>query len=180
MNPAAIRELSADEALRHRAALADILIDCVAGGDSLGFLGPLPRADAERFWDDVADEVRAGDTVLLVAERDGVPEGTVQLALNPKPNQPHRAEVKKLLVHSRARRSGLGRALMQAVETGALARGRWLLTLDSSTGSVAEQMYPRLGWVPFGIVPEGAMWADGRLGDVSFFFKRLDAGTERS
>jgi GNAT superfamily N-acetyltransferase len=169
-----LRSLSADETRQNRAALADILVDCVEGGDSLGFMSPLGRAEAAAYWDGIADEVAAGDTVLLVADSEGEMLGTVQLAPASKPNQPHRADVKKLLVHSRARRRGLGRRLMGEVEDEALRRGRWLLCLDSSTGSVAEQMYPRLGWTAFGIVPDYALWPAGGLCDVTFFYKRLE------
>lgn len=177
----AIRSLSAAETREERAALAGILVDCVEGGDSLGFMSPFPHDEAERYWLAVAAEIEAGGTLLLVAETgDGTLAGTVQLCPAGKPNQTHRADVKKLLVRSRFRRRGFAKALMAAAEQEALSRGRWLLCLDSATGSVAERMYPALGWRPVGTVPDYAMWPDGAYCDSTFFHKCLDPDRVRS
>lgn len=155
-------------------ALSDILQDCVAGGASVNFVQPYGRDDAARFWRRVIPGIAAGDSLLLVASHDGRPAGTVMLGLDTPPNQPHRADVKKLLVHRRARRLGLARALMQAVEQAAREHGRSLLTLDTEHGSPAEDMYKRLGYTPFGIVPRYAITADGKsVADCAFFYKAL-------
>jgi len=156
------------------AALSDILQDCVAGGASVNFVQPYGVEDAARFWRRMIPGIAAGEQLLLVAYHDGRPAGTVMLGLDTPPNQPHRADVKKLLVHRRARRQGLARALMQAVEREARQRGRLLLTLDTEHGSPAEGMYEQLGYTPFGIVPRYAITADGKsVADCAFFYKAL-------
>lgn len=175
----AVRPVAADDVPALTPALADILVDCVAGGASLGFMNPFTHGEAEAYWGDVAHDMANGGTVLLIAETDDALLGTVQLGLASKPNQRHRADVKKLLVHSRARRQGAGRALMLAAEREALARGRWLLCLDSATGSDAERMYPRLGWTSIGAIPDYAMWPGGGFCDSTFFHKCLDPERRR-
>lgn len=180
MTEPAIHLLTAQQVSARRAALAGILVDCVAGGASLGFMSPFTECEAVSYWNAVADEIAAGATAVLVAEgEDGVTAGTVQLGFPAKANQPHRADVKKLLVHSRARRRGLARALMAAAEREALARGRWLLCLDSATGSAAEKMYPRLGWTAIGAIPDYAMWPQGGYCDSTFFYKCLEPARMR-
>jgi GNAT superfamily N-acetyltransferase len=155
-------------------ALSDILQDCVAGGASVNFVQPYTLADAARFWRRMIPSIAAGENILLVARHEGRPAGTVMLGLDTPPNQPHRADVKKLLVHRRARRQGLARALMLAVEQEARNRGRSLLTLDTEHGSPAEGMYKGLGYTPFGIVPRYAIAADGKsVADCAFFYKDL-------
>jgi len=155
-------------------ALSDILQDCVTGGASVNFVQPYGTEDAARFWRRMIPGIAAGEQILLVASHDGRPAGTVMLGLDTPPNQPHRADVKKLLVHRRARRHGLARALMQAVEQEARKRGRILLTLDTEHGSPAEGMYKTLGYTPFGIVPRYAITADGQsVADCAFFYKAL-------
>lgn len=167
-----VRIPAADEIGRLAPRLAEILADCVAGGASVGFLDPLPAGDAAAFWGGVRDAVAAERAVLLVAELDGAPAGTVLLDLDTFPNQPHRATVGKLLVHRDARRRGIGEALMAEVERIALARGRWLLTLDTATDAAAR-LYERRGWAAAGTIPDYALNPDGSLTATTFYWKRL-------
>jgi GNAT superfamily N-acetyltransferase len=122
-SPVQIRTLTADEARAALPALTEILIDCVADGASVGFLAPFGAEEAATYWAGVVDAVSAGNTILIVAEKAGVVLGTVQLGIGLPPNQPHRADLKKLLVHRTGRNMGLARALMTAAETSALAAG---------------------------------------------------------
>jgi len=156
-------------------ALADVLVDCVAGGASVSFMHPFPHDRALAFWRRIAQEVRAGNRALIVAEDEAGICGTVQLALDVPENQPHRAELVKMLVHRRARRQGLAFALMRAAESAALECGRTLLVLDTVTGSTAERLYARLGWQRLGVVPRYALMPDGAFCDATFFYKELDA-----
>lgn len=172
--PASVRVLSAEEAERERAALAEILADCVAGGASVSFMAPFPLEDARRWWGGVVDSVAAGKTVLFGAYAEGGLAGTVQLGLDVPPNQPHRGDVRKLLVHRRARGRGLGAALMSALEEEAAGRGLTLLTLDTASGD-AERLYRRLGWTSAGVIPRFALWPDGRFCDTTIFWKGLQA-----
>ena len=123
-----------------------MLVDCVDGGASVSFMHPLSRAHAEAFWRRVADGARAGERALLVAEDAQGIVGTVQLVLDQPENQPHRADLAKMLVHRRARRQGLGAALMRAAEQTARECGKTLLVLDAVTGGDAARLYARLGW----------------------------------
>ena len=154
--------------------LAAVLVDCVAGGASVSFMAPFSHHDSLKFFRKVAASVAAGDTVLLAARFDGRIIGTVQLGLDTPPNQPHRADVKKMLVHRSARRSGVGAALMAAAEDAARQRGRWLLVLDTVPGENGYRLYRRAGWTESGIIPNYALFPDGRLCDTALFWKRLD------
>lgn len=154
--------------------LADVLADCVAGGASVNFMAPFSRDEARRFFDKVAFSVAAGDTVLLAASLDGRIVGTVQLGLDTPPNQSHRADVKKMLVHRSARGRGIGAALMAAVEDEARQRGRWLLALDTVPGESGHRLYLRAGWQQSGTIPDYAPFPDGRLCDTAIMWKRLD------
>ncbi len=154
--------------------LASVLVDCVAGGASVSFMAPFSHRDGLKFFRKVAASVAAGDTVLLAARLDGRIIGTVQLGLDTPPNQPHRADVKKMLVHRSARRSGVGAALMAAVEDAARRHGRWLLVLDTVPGENGYRLYRRAGWTESGIIPDYALFPDGRLCDTALFWKRLD------
>ena len=160
-------------------ALAELLIDCVDGGASVSFMAPLTRERAAAFWRGVADGVAGNDRIVLVAEdheRDrtnGTIVGTVQVVFAWPENQPHRADVAKMLVHRDARRHGLGARLLRAAEDAARDEGRTLLVLDTVTGSDAERLYARLGWTRVGVVPDYALWPDGRLCDTTFFYKRV-------
>jgi ribosomal protein S18 acetylase RimI-like enzyme len=156
-------------------ALADILIDCIDGGATVTFLAPMPRPKALAFWQRVIDSAERGERLLLVAEDDtGHVHGTVQLALSMPENQPHRAEIVKLLVHRRARGAGVGTTLMRAAEHAARAAGRTLLVLDTATGGAAERLYTRLGWHRLGVIPDYALSPDATTyGGATFFYKQL-------
>jgi GNAT superfamily N-acetyltransferase len=170
-----IRTLNATEAATRIAELSDILIDCVDGGASVSFMAPLSRDRADAFWRLVAEGVASGDRALLVAEhRDsGEMLGTVQLILRQPENQPHRAEVAKMLVRRSARRRGLGAQLMRAVEECAFAAGKTLLVLDTVTGADGERLYARLGWQRVGVIPDYALMPDGAPCATTVFYKSL-------
>jgi GNAT superfamily N-acetyltransferase len=153
-------------------ALADVLIDCVEGGASVSFMHPLPRDRAVAFWRRVAHDVAAGGRALLVAEDVRGVCGTVQLVLHQPENQPHRADLSKLLVHRRARRQGLGAALMRAAETMARECGKTLLVLDTASDE-AERVYERLGWVRVGVIPGFALLPHGGLCGTTFYYRDL-------
>jgi GNAT superfamily N-acetyltransferase len=154
--------------------LADVLVDCVAGGASVSFMSPFSHDSALGFFRKVAGSVAAGDTVLLAAKLDGRIVGTVQLGLDTPPNQGHRADVKKMLVHRSVRGRGIGAALMVQIEEEARRRGRWLLVLDTVPGENGHRLYLRAGWQQTGIVPDYALFPDGRLCDTAIMWKRLD------
>jgi ribosomal protein S18 acetylase RimI-like enzyme len=159
------------EALRQR--LGEILIDCVEDGASVGFLAPFAPEEADAYWQRIQRAVADGRCVLLVGSLDGDDvSGTVQLDVDTMPNQPHRATVSKLLVHTAARRRGLGEALMAGLEREALDRGRWLLTLDTATDT-AERLYRRMGWNVAGVIPKYAMNPDSSLTDTVYYWKEL-------
>jgi GNAT superfamily N-acetyltransferase len=154
--------------------LASVLLDCVEGGASVSFMAPFTQEQGLAFFRKVANSVVAGDTVLLAAKLDGKIIGTVQLGLDTPPNQPHRADVKKMLVHRSARGRGVGADLMARVEEEARKLGRWLLVLDTVPGDNGYRLYRRAGWTESGIIPDYAMFPDGRLCDTALFWKRLD------
>ena len=153
--------------------LAGVLIDCVEGGASVSFMHPLPRDRAVAFWRRVAQGVAAGERALLVAEDAGGLCGTVQLVLDQPENQPHRAELSKMLVHRRARRQGLGTALMRAAEATARDCGKTLLVLDAVTDGDAARLYERLGWVRVGVIPGYALMPRGGLCDTTVYYRNL-------
>jgi GNAT superfamily N-acetyltransferase len=153
--------------------LVDVLVDCVEGGASVGFMLPLSRSRAHEFWSGVAEAVGRGDRALLIAEdADGIC-GTVQLVLAQPDNQPHRADLSKMLVHRRARRRGLGGALMRAAEQTALDCGKTLLVLDAVTDGDAYRLYSRLGWQKVGDIPEFALFPEGGYCSTTYFFRAL-------
>jgi GNAT superfamily N-acetyltransferase len=169
-----IRPLSREEAEVRRDALIDLLVDCVEGGHSVNFVWPMTRRKAQVWWENAFASLGRGERLILTAEAEDRLDGTVQLILAPQENQVFRAELVKLLVHSRARRRGLGTSLLRAAENEAQRIGRTLLTLDTETGSAAERLYTRLGWTKYGEVPAYAMKADnGSRTTASFFFKTL-------
>lgn len=154
------------------AALAELLADAVEGGASVGYVLPLPAGQAQAWAADVLAGLGPG-LALWVAERAGRIVGTVQLGLCLKPNGRHRGEVMKLLVHRSARGLGVARCLMAALEAHARAAGLSLLVLDTEAGSTAEAVYPQLGWLPYGQVPDFARSPDGRLRPTTCFYKTL-------
>lgn len=159
-------------------ALADVLVDVVDGGGSVSFMAPLDPARAVDFWQGVADGVARGERALLVAEeQDGgggwSVVGSVHLVLALPENQPHRADVTKLVVHHRARRRGLATALMTALDDVARDCGRSLLVLDTETGGAAEALYAGLGWQRAGVVPDFALRPHGGLAATTVFYKQV-------
>jgi len=153
--------------------LSDVLIDCVEGGASVSFMLPMSRPKAEAFWRTVAASVARGERLVLVAEDDaGVIVGSVQVILAQPENQPHRGDLAKMLVHRRARRRGIGAALLAAAERSAFSVGKTLLVLDTASGD-AERLYARQGWKRCGQIPNYALWPDGTQCATTIFFKFL-------
>jgi GNAT superfamily N-acetyltransferase len=156
--------------------LSDVLIDCVEGGASVSFMWPMTREKAEVFWRAAAAGAARGDRVILAAEdADGSIIGTVQVVWAGPENQPHRGDVAKMLVHRRARRRGIGAELLSAAERVAFNAGKTLLVLDTVTGGDAERMYARQGWTRCGVIPEYALFPDGKPCATTVFFKSLRA-----
>jgi ribosomal protein S18 acetylase RimI-like enzyme len=168
-----IVELAAGDARGAIADLAGVLADCVAGGASVGFMEGFGLAEAALYFRKVFDEVADGKTVLLAARQGRKIVGTVQLGLDTMPNQPHRADVKKLLVHRSARNTGVGERLMRDIERFARHHDRSLLVLDTVTDSAGYRLYERLGWLRVGVIPDYALWPDGRFCDTTVFYKRI-------
>ncbi len=169
-----IRLLDERETLTVLPDLCEVLADCVEGGASLGFMSPYRPEDAVPFWQGVAAAVGRGEVLLAVAEdEEGCVVGTVQVGFATKPNQPHRGDLMKLLVHRRARGLGLSRRLMEAVEAAAAKAGRTLLVLDTATGEPAEAIYERLGWIRSGVIPNYALFPDGHYCDTTIFYKQI-------
>ncbi|APR38629.1 GNAT family N-acetyltransferase [Paraburkholderia sp. SOS3] len=169
-----VRRVGADEAARLVEALAGVLVDCVEGGASVSFMLPLPRERALEFWRDVAAGVVRGERALLVAEDDaGHIVGTVQMVLAQPDNQPHRADVAKMLVSRAVRRQGIARRLMAAVDTVAREEGKTVLVLDTVTGSPASRLYEQSGWQRVGDVPKYALMPDGEFCSTTYFYKHL-------
>ncbi len=159
--------------------LADLLIDCVEGGASVSFMLPITRERALAFWRKVARGVAAGERALLVAEDVHGICGTVQLTLDLPENQPHRADISKMLVHRRARRQGLGAILMRAAEDTARACKRTLLVLDAVTDGDAARLYAKLGWVRVGDIPGYALMPAGGLCSTTVFYRDLESPARR-
>lgn len=167
-NQIIVRPATAEEG--HAGALADVLVDCVEGGASVGFMLPLEYERAKAFWTGALDSATRGERIVLVAEVDGTAEvvGTVQVVLTAPENQPHRGEISKMLVHRSARRQGVAEALMLAAEAAAREAGKTLLVLDTASDT-AERLYERLGWQRVGVIPNYALWPDGGLVDTIFY-----------
>ena len=164
------RLLTVTDAQIHQ--LAEVLLDCVAGGASVSFMHPMTMERAETFWREVADGVAKGERALLVAEDAAGIVGTVQLVLAQPENQPHRADVVKLLVHRRARRQGLAAKLMEAVEPLARECGRSLLVLDTASDE-AERVYLKQGWQRCGVIPNYALLPQGGFCDTTYMYRAL-------
>ena len=168
-----IRRLDASEARAHLDGLAAVLADCVEGGASVGYLTPFSHEEARRVYEAYAAEVERGSRLLLAAFIDGAVVGTVQIVFAPHPNQPHRADIARMLVHRSARRRGIGQRLMERAEQEAHAEGKTLLVLDTVTGDDAERLYVRLGWTRVGVIPDYALYPDGRPCDTTVFWKAV-------
>jgi ribosomal protein S18 acetylase RimI-like enzyme len=169
-----IEELTAESAAAELPNLIEILIDSVASGASVGFLPPLAPAEARDYWAGVVAGVEEGARVLLIARQDERAVGTVQLEFASKPNARHRAEVQKLLVHTTARRQGIGRALMAAVEDAARRAGRTLLVLDTRQGDPSEQLYRAQGYTFAGSIPAYARNGEGGLDATALYYRLLE------
>ncbi len=168
-----IRRLGPTELRERLDALAGVLADCVAGGASVSYMAPFSHEDARAAFEAVAAEVEQGRRLLLAAFAGGALVGTVQVILALPPNQPHRGEIAKLLVHRSARRRGIAELLMERAEAEARAEGKTLLVLDTVTGDGAERLYTRLGWTRVGVIPGYALYPDGRPCDTTVFWKAL-------
>jgi acetyltransferase len=169
----AIEQLTAGQAGAILPELVELLQDSVAGGASIGFLPPLGDDQAQAYWASVIEELAHGALVLLVARQAGAVVGTVQLALAQRPNARHRAEVQKLLVHTRARRQGIGLALLAAADDTARQAGRTLLVLDTRAGDPSELLYLKHGYTRAGSIPQYARSASGELHATAIFYKLL-------
>jgi acetyltransferase len=169
-----IQELFADALPAALPELAEMLQACVADGASIGFLPPLAAGDAAAFWQGLRPSLSDGSRRTLVARREGRIVGTGSLVPAGLPNGRHRAEISKLMVHPAARRLGIGRALMQALEAMAARDGRWLLVLDTLSGDAGEALYRSLGWQEAGQIPDFAL-VPGGTGATTYMFKRLAA-----
>jgi GNAT superfamily N-acetyltransferase len=153
--------------------LSDVLIDCVEGGASVSFMLPMTRAKAGTFWRAMAASAARGERVVLAAEdAAGDIVGTVQVIWAQPENQPHRGDLAKMLVHRRARRQGIGGALLIAAEDSARRAGKTLLVLDTASDD-AERLYARQGWQRCGVIPDYALWPGGGYSPTTFFYKRL-------
>ncbi len=168
-----IRRLSPADVRAELDGLAAVLADSVAGGASIGFLDPFSHDDARAVFETVAAEVEHGRRLVLAAFSDGELVGTVQVILTLPPNQPHRGEITKLLVRRSARRRGIAERLMEQAEAEARAEGKTLLVLDAVTDGDAARLYERMGWVRVGVVPNFALYPDGRYCDTTYFWKAL-------
>jgi GNAT superfamily N-acetyltransferase len=172
MSDVVVRRATADPA--HVVALAEILVDCVEDGASVGFMLPLAQQTAEEFWVRTLDSAARGERIIFVAEESstGALLGTVHVILTAPQNQPHRGEISKMLVRPSARRGGIADALMRAAEQAAIEAGKTLLVLDTASAD-AERLYERRGWQRAGVIPGYALWPAGGLVAAVFFYKDL-------
>jgi GNAT superfamily N-acetyltransferase len=169
-----ITRFSAEQIRAHQPALIGLLRDAVDGGSSVSFVAPLETQIAAGFWDKVAAQVERGERIVLIAEQAGEIAGCVHLVIDMPPNGQHRGDVQKMLVHSRFRRRGLGRALLAAVEDEARKLGRTLLVLDTERDSNGEALYTACGWTRMGVIPQFAKNYDGtKLVDTVYFYRLL-------
>jgi ribosomal protein S18 acetylase RimI-like enzyme len=168
-----IRRLEGGELRSNLEGLAAVLADCVAGGASVSYMAPFSHEEARAAFEAWADDVDAGARVILAALDGDEVVGTVQLVLATPPNQPHRADIAKLLVHRNARRRGIAEQLMARAESEARKEGRTLLVLDAVTEGDAARLYDRLGWTTVGVIPNYALYPDGRPCATTVFYKTL-------
>ena len=172
MDPVRVR-IAADLTDAELAGLSAVLVDCVEGGDSVGFMWPLSGEHALAFWRTVRERLRAGKRCVLLAENpEGELVGTVQLIFSSADNQPHRADLAKMLVRRSARGQGVGRALLVAAEEAARSRGRTVLVLDTASDA-ARRLYERCGWQRVGNIPDYALWPDGRRCPTTVYYRLL-------
>ena len=168
-----VRRLEVTELRAQLDALAAVLHDCVAGGASVSYMAPFSQEQARSAFEGFAAEAEQGRRLIVAAFADGELVGTVQVILAVPPNQPHRGEIAKLLVHRSARRRGIAELLMERAEAEARAEGKSLLVLDAVTEGAAARLYARLGWTTVGVIPDYALYPDGRLCDTTVFWKKI-------
>jgi GNAT superfamily N-acetyltransferase len=168
-----VRRLNAADARYSLDALGEVLADCVEGGASVSFMAPFSKSAAAAFFEKLLPEVERGDRILLAAYDGSKLVGTVQVVTATPPNQPHRGDVAKLLVLRSARGQGVAALLMQRAEESAREAGKSLLVLDTVTGGDAERLYQRLGWTKVGVIPNYALFPDGRFCDTTVFWKQV-------
>jgi ribosomal protein S18 acetylase RimI-like enzyme len=159
-----------------RAALSEILIEAVASGGSVSFMHPLALETADRFWRDSLASAERGERIVLGAFDGGSLIGTVTLLLDFPPNQPHRAEISKMMTRISHRGAGVAKALMRAAEHIAVLRGRTLLVLDTAVEDGASRLYEGLGFKLTGVIPDYALKPHGGLTGTMIYWKRIDAG----
>jgi len=157
---------------REFGGLCDVLIDCVDGGASVSFMHPMTLVKAADFWRGVAASMARGERALLIAEDERGIVGTAQVVWAEPENQPHRADISKMLVHRRARRAGVGAAVLEAAERAAAEAGKTLLVLDTASAD-AERLYERRGWQRVGTIPDYALWPDGGHCATVVYYKNL-------
>jgi GNAT superfamily N-acetyltransferase len=168
-----VRRLGVTDVREQLDALAAVLHDCVAGGASVSYMAPFPPEEARSAFAGFVAEAEEGRRLILAAFVEGDLVGTVQVILALPPNQPHRAEIAKLLVHRQARGRGIAQQLMKRAEAEARAEGKTLLVLDAVTGGDAARLYARLGWTTVGVIPGYALYPDGQPCDTTYFWKAL-------
>jgi GNAT superfamily N-acetyltransferase len=168
-----IRELDLAAYRRAIPDLVELTLDAVAGGAAINFLADTPAERIRAWWEARVESVATGLTTPFLAAMGGRVVGSTQLVRSGNPNSPHRAEIAKVIVHTSDRRRGIARALMLAAEARARADGRWMLVLDTFTGSAAEALYRSLGWHETGVVPDYALGTDGEPEAATFFWKDL-------
>jgi GNAT superfamily N-acetyltransferase len=168
-----VRQLNAADGRQFLGALAEVLLDCVEGGASVSFMAGPSKPAAESFFEKALAGVARGECILLAAFDDSTLLGTVQVLTATPPNQPHRADIAKLLVRRSARGQGVATRLMEHAEEASRQVGKALLVLDTVTGGKAEKLYMRLGWTKAGIIPRYALFPDGTPCDTTIFWKEL-------
>ena len=168
-----IVRLGPQEARAAAGELGEVLADCVAGGASVNFMDGFTAEEGRAFFADLAEQVARGEAALIAARRGGRMVGTVNIGLNMPPNQQHRADVRKMLVHRSARRLGLGAALLAEAERWSLELGRTLLVLDTVEGMDGERLYARGGWIRVGAIPDYALLPQGGFCATAVFYKQL-------
>jgi GNAT superfamily N-acetyltransferase len=168
-----VRVLDGDSAPGFAGELGAVLLDCVEGGASIGFMASLIRGEAREFYDFVCGEVASGRRILLAAFAGDELVGTVQVLLAALPNGMHRGEIAKMLVRRSARRQGVASALIERAEGEARGAGKTLLVLDAVTDGAAARLYAQLGWTRVGEVPGFALFPDGALCSTTYFYKQL-------
>jgi GNAT superfamily N-acetyltransferase len=168
-----IRSIDHHDALRALQPLSALLVDAVAHGASVNFMAGFTLARAEAYWRKQISGLAHHDRIWLVAEQAGELVGTVMCIFAPQPNQPFRADISKMLVHSSHRQQGVGAQMLAAIETAALQAGRTLLVLDTGEGSAGDRLYRRCGWTTVGTIPGYAYTTDGKPEGATFFYKQL-------